>query len=160
MGRLHFESLSQANYKRMTLISKVSQFEITPVPVWNEGGGAVGVAVTTLFFNNTPRVLHLHKEMEQFPSVMSRMNKQMIISHMIASHQRIAKCYPLMFLSVRSVCTVWCKAAVSQRCPSCCSDGASLCWAWTHKVSAHMEHMAQIRNIWTPTTSTNVIGDN
>lgn len=37
MGHLHFEVLSQANYTRMTLISKVSPFEITPVPVWNEG---------------------------------------------------------------------------------------------------------------------------
>lgn len=97
MGHLHFESLSQANYKRMTLISKVSPFEITPVPVWNEGGGAVGVAVSTLFLNNTPQASHLHQEMEQVPSVMSRMNKQMIISHVTASYQRIAKCYPLMF---------------------------------------------------------------
>lgn len=52
MGHRHFESLSQANYKRMTLISKVSQFEIAPVPVWNEGGGAVGVTVSTLFFDS------------------------------------------------------------------------------------------------------------
>lgn len=55
MGRLHFESFSEANYKWMTLISKVSQFEITSVPVLKEGGGAVGVAVSTLFFNNTLR---------------------------------------------------------------------------------------------------------
>lgn len=55
MGHLHFESLSEANYKRMTLISKVSQFEITSVPVLNEGGGAVAVGVSTLFFNNTLR---------------------------------------------------------------------------------------------------------
>ena len=33
MGHLHFERLLQANYKRMTLISKVSQFEITAVPL-------------------------------------------------------------------------------------------------------------------------------
>lgn len=47
MGHPHFESLSLANYKRMTLISKVSQFGITPVPVGSAGGGAVGVAVST-----------------------------------------------------------------------------------------------------------------
>lgn len=38
MGRLHFESLSPANYKRMTLISEVSQFGITPVPFLKHGG--------------------------------------------------------------------------------------------------------------------------
>lgn len=85
MGHHHFESLSQANYKRMTLISKVSQFEIAPVPVWNEGGGAVGVTVSTLFFDSALKALNLHKETEQFSSLMSRMSKQVIMSYMIAS---------------------------------------------------------------------------
>lgn len=52
MGHLHFESWLLANYKRMTLISQVSQFEITPEPDGNEvGGGAVGVALSSLLLN-------------------------------------------------------------------------------------------------------------
>ena len=121
---------------------------------WNTGGGAVGVAVSTFLLNNTQSMTR--SEMEQFPTVVPCMNKQMINSHMIASDQRITKCFPVMSLSACSVCTVWCKAVVSPRCPSCYTDRDRLCCAWTHEVSEHMEHMAQIHDIWTPTMSTNV----
>lgn len=155
MGRLHFESLSPANYKRMTLISEVSQFGITPVPFLKHGGrccwrGSFHVSPQQYSESLT------RSEMEQFPTVVPCMNKQMINSHMIASDQRITKCFPVMSLSACSVCTVWCKAVVSPRCPSCYTDRDRLCCAWTHEVSEHMEHMAQIHDIWTPTMSTNV----
>lgn len=61
MGQFQFESLSQANYKRMTLISKVSSFEMIPVPVWNEETDAVILAVSALFSGNIPQKWYLHK---------------------------------------------------------------------------------------------------
>lgn len=82
MGHLHSQSLSQANYKRMTLISKVSQFEIVPVP---EMRGEVLLARQFYPHCSLTVLCELNAYIKKWISICD----VDVVLHMIASYQRI-----------------------------------------------------------------------